>query len=88
MSTEAFTITEHLVPGSHIREYPGSTVRQENILKLHVKQYTPKHNGDPSADAITFVATHGVGLPKVSLLYILVVGLIFSNKKKKKLKLI
>nr|7DBL_A Chain A, acyl-CoA hydrolase MpaH' [Penicillium brevicompactum]7DBL_B Chain B, acyl-CoA hydrolase MpaH' [Penicillium brevicompactum]7DBL_C Chain C, acyl-CoA hydrolase MpaH' [Penicillium brevicompactum]7DBL_D Chain D, acyl-CoA hydrolase MpaH' [Penicillium brevicompactum] len=64
MSTEKFTITEHLVPGSHIREYPGSTVNQEDVLKIHVKQYTPKREGPVPDDAITFIATHGVGLPK------------------------
>lgn len=42
MSSEKFTITEHVVPGCHIREYPGSTVQQEDVLGLHVKQYTPQ----------------------------------------------
>ncbi|KAI2679619.1 hypothetical protein CBS147355_4101 [Penicillium roqueforti] len=64
MSSEKFTVTEHLVPGSYIREYPGSTVTQEDVLKIHVKQYTPKHEGPVPADAITFIAAHGVGLPK------------------------
>ncbi|KAJ5549322.1 hypothetical protein N7513_006556 [Penicillium frequentans] len=65
MSTENFTITEHVVPGCHIREYPGSTVNQEDVLELHVKQYTPKNQilPDPS-DAITLIAAHGVALPK------------------------
>ncbi|KAK4864779.1 hypothetical protein LT330_001402 [Penicillium expansum] len=64
MSREKFTITEHLVPGSHIREYPGSTVRQEDILMLHVKQYTPRYEGPVPADAISLIAAHGLGLPK------------------------
>lgn len=68
MSTEKFTITEHLVPGSHIREYPGSTVNQQDVLKIHVKHYAPKREGPVPDDAITFIATHGVGLPKVSAL--------------------
>lgn len=66
MSTEKFIVTEHFVPGCHIREYPGSTVSQEDVLELHVKQYTPKNQPQHvPADAITFIAAHGVGLPKV-----------------------
>lgn len=68
MSTENLTITEHVVPGCHIREYPGSTVNQEDVLELHVKQYTPKNQKLPiPSDAITLIAAHGVALPKVSL---------------------
>lgn len=65
MSSEKFTITEHVVPGCHIREYPGSTVHQEDILNLHVKQYTPRNQPLPlPSDAVTLIATHGVALPK------------------------
>ena len=64
-----FDVKEHIVPAYHIREYPGSTVNnQEDILNLHVKQYIPKsRNVQPGIekDPITFIATHGVGLPKV-----------------------
>lgn len=68
MSTENFIITEHIVPGCHIREYPGSTVHQEDVLELHVKQYTPKNQNLPiRSDAITLIAAHGAALPKVSL---------------------
>lgn len=67
MSTENFIITEHVVPGCHIREYPGSTVHQEAVLELHVQQYTPKTQKLPiPSDAITLIAAHGVALPKVS----------------------
>ncbi|PLB48303.1 putative hydrolase [Aspergillus steynii IBT 23096] len=65
MSTDRFTITEHIPPGCHIREYPGSTVNQEDVLQLHIKQYTPKDQPQPvPADAITFIAAHGTALPK------------------------
>lgn len=67
-----FNIKEHVVPACHIREYAGSTSHsQEDLLQLHVKQYTPK---SPSNDphAITLIATHGVGLPKVCHLLVLV----------------
>lgn len=70
MSSEKFNVTEHAVPGCHIREYPGSTVHQEDILKLHVKQYTPKNQAEPvPADAITIIAAHGAALPKVTRSY-------------------
>ncbi|RAH45438.1 uncharacterized protein BO95DRAFT_432130 [Aspergillus brunneoviolaceus CBS 621.78] len=42
-----FFITEHVVPGSHIREYSGSTVTQDDVLHLYVKQYTPKDRPEP-----------------------------------------
>ncbi|KAJ6114548.1 toxin biosynthesis protein-like protein [Penicillium sp. IBT 16267x] len=65
MSTDCFDITEHVVPGCHIWEYPGSTVHQEDVLELHVKQYTPKNQKLPlPSDAITIIAAHGIGLPK------------------------
>ncbi|KAJ5722819.1 toxin biosynthesis protein-like protein [Penicillium malachiteum] len=65
MSSDKFTVIEHVVPGCYIREYPGSTVHQEDILKLHVKQYTPKNQSLPlPSDAVTLIAAHGVGLPK------------------------
>lgn len=64
--SEKFIVTEHLVPGSHIREYPGSTINQEAVLQLHIKQYTPKDQPQTiPKDAITFIVAHGVALPKV-----------------------
>ncbi|PWY87545.1 hypothetical protein BO70DRAFT_196423 [Aspergillus heteromorphus CBS 117.55] len=66
MSTDRFEISEHVVPGCHIREYPGSTAgHQEEVLHLHVKQYSPKDQLDPvPSDAITFIAAHAIGFPK------------------------
>ncbi|RAL14752.1 uncharacterized protein BO97DRAFT_422104 [Aspergillus homomorphus CBS 101889] len=65
MSSENFIITEHVVPGCHIREYPGSTVNQEDVLHLHVKQYTPKSQAQPvPKDTVTIIAAHGAALPK------------------------
>ncbi|OJJ67267.1 hypothetical protein ASPBRDRAFT_136499 [Aspergillus brasiliensis CBS 101740] len=65
MSTEKFIITEHVVPGCHLREYPGSTINQEDVLHLHVKQYTPKSQAQPvPKDAVTIIAAHGAALPK------------------------
>ncbi|OOO03840.1 hypothetical protein OAory_01022510 [Aspergillus oryzae] len=66
MSSNNFRITEHIVPGCHIREYAGSTAgRQEDVLRLHVKQYTPLNPPEPlSPEAVTIIAAHGVGLAK------------------------
>ncbi|KAJ6024239.1 toxin biosynthesis protein-like protein [Penicillium herquei] len=65
MSSDRFTVTEHEISGSHIREYPGSTIDQEAVLKLHIKQYTPKNQPYPvPKDAITFIVAHGSALPK------------------------
>ncbi|GMG13356.1 unnamed protein product [Aspergillus oryzae] len=67
MSSNNFRITEHIVPGCHILEYAGSTAgRQEDVLRLHVKQYTPLNPPEPlSPEAVTIIAAHGVGLAKV-----------------------
>ncbi|KAK6811396.1 hypothetical protein RU639_012822 [Aspergillus parasiticus] len=66
MSSNNFRITEHIVPGCHIWEYAGSTAgRQEDVLQLHVKQYTPLYRSKPlSPEAVTIIAAHGVGLAK------------------------
>ncbi|RAH79465.1 hypothetical protein BO86DRAFT_449688 [Aspergillus japonicus CBS 114.51] len=65
MSSENFNIIEHVIPGCHIREYPGSTVNQEDVLQLHIKQYTPKNQAQPVPnDAVTIIAAHGAALPK------------------------
>jgi hypothetical protein len=67
MSTAAFTITEHAVPTSHIREYARATAEdQEEVLHLAVKQYTPKRAVD-SAKQITIIGAHANGFPKVGL---------------------
>ncbi|RDA95618.1 hypothetical protein CP533_1091 [Ophiocordyceps camponoti-saundersi (nom. inval.)] len=59
-----FNVREHVVSGCHIREYPGLTSgRQEDEMRLHVKQYTPRHQ--PLQDgAVTLVAMQGIGFPK------------------------
>jgi hypothetical protein len=67
-TTKHFQIKEHKVQACHIREYAGSSINQNEALHLHVKQYTPLHKSHGALlpdDAITIIATHGVGLPKV-----------------------
>lgn len=68
--TAHFDILEHVLPGCHIREYAGSSAgRQEDIQKLHIKQYVPR-NQEIAHDkyAVTIIAMHGISLPKVSAL--------------------
>ena len=62
-----FTVIEHVVPGQHIREYPGATRHsQEDILKIHVKQYVPANAPDSiPTNALTIIGAHGIGFPKV-----------------------
>lgn len=61
-----FDVKEHFVPASHIREYPGATIgSQEEVLYNHVKQYVPKAPIKDEKNAVTFICSMGVGLPKV-----------------------
>ena len=61
-----FRTREHTLPACHIREYPASTAHsQEDILHLHVKQYTPLHAAEPAPGAVTVIGAHAVGFPKV-----------------------
>ena len=67
MSPALFRINEHVVPAQHIREYPRGSARSQNEeLFLKVKQYTPKVQTGSLEDAVTIVATHANGFPKVS----------------------
>ncbi|KAI9929696.1 hypothetical protein ASPWEDRAFT_51796 [Aspergillus wentii DTO 134E9] len=60
----SFTVTEHLVDGQYIREYPRSTATQDARLKLSVKKYTPVDNPNPQPGDVTIIGTHGTGFPK------------------------
>lgn len=68
MSSSPFTVAEHLIDASYIREYPHATTTQEAPLKLAVKKYTPVDNPNPRPGDITLVAVPGSGLPKVSIM--------------------
>ena len=66
MSTEFFHVHEHVIPTQYIREYPGATAQtQEEVLQLHVKQYTPMTSTPLPSDAITIIGAHANGFPKV-----------------------
>ena len=63
-----FDIQSHTLPGQYIREYPAATANsQEDTLHLHVKQYTPLHRTTCPAGAVTIIAAHANGFPKVGL---------------------
>ncbi|KAB8067224.1 Alpha/Beta hydrolase protein [Aspergillus leporis] len=66
MSIDIFRVTQHTLPACHVRDYPGSTAKaQEDVLTLHVKQYTPLDQGESvPSDAITLIAAHACGYPK------------------------
>ncbi|KAK2930100.1 Alpha/beta hydrolase fold-1 [Fusarium oxysporum f. sp. vasinfectum] len=65
MSSFPFTIQEHTIEASHIREYARATAHsQEEKLYLHVKQYTPKDNQSPQKGDVTIIGGHANGFPK------------------------
>lgn len=66
MSSSHFAVTEHTLPGSHIRGYPLATAEtHEDVLNLAIKQYTPKDNTTPQPGDVTIIGAHANGFPKV-----------------------
>ena len=64
-----FEIREHVIEAAHIREYARATSqKQEEVLQMVVKQYTPKDNPDPSPGDVTIIGAHANGFPKVGCL--------------------
>ncbi|KAJ6100082.1 hypothetical protein N7467_001617 [Penicillium canescens] len=59
-----FTVTEHIVDGQYIREYPRATVSQASCLKLVVKKYAPIENPNPQPGDVTIIGAPGGGFPK------------------------
>lgn len=67
MSASKFSVREHILPTSHIREYPRATFGdQEDVLQLAVKQYTPRRKVQAKT-TITIIGGHANGFPKVVL---------------------
>ena len=72
-----FNIIEHTISGQHIRDSPrGTKYRQEDVLRLCVKQYVPATSSletDSSTTALTIIGVVGNGFPKVGDLPIQIV---------------
>lgn len=68
MSPKIFNVKSHILAGQYIREYPAATLEnQEDALQLHINQYTPNDESSSQPGAITIIAAHANGFPKVSL---------------------
>lgn len=66
MSSSLFRVIEHTSPCQHIREYPrGTKRRQEDNLRIAIKQYTPRNASPTNPDAVTIIAAPSNGFPKV-----------------------
>ncbi|KAI2884109.1 hypothetical protein CBS13152_8172 [Aspergillus niger] len=58
-------IVEHRVPSQHVREYPAATtITQESVLYLAVKQYIPLSNINPPPGDATIIVAPGGGFGK------------------------
>lgn len=69
MSSKYFAFKVHIIPGQYIREYPGATLdSQEDVLKVHIKQYTPLEHMESQQKGMTIIGGHANGFPKVSIL--------------------
>ncbi|TQN71041.1 Abhydrolase domain-containing protein mpaH [Colletotrichum shisoi] len=63
--TSVFHVREHVLDGSHIREFPRALSRsQDDVLKIAVKEYIPKDNPNPKPGDITIIGAHANGFPK------------------------
>lgn len=68
MHSFPFDVKEHVIPCQHIREYPRATAhKQEELLHLSVKQYTPNDNQDAQIGDVnvSIIGAHAQGFPKV-----------------------
>ena len=64
MSAALFSVTEHVLPGQHIREYPYSVKSEPAKLRLAIKEYRPLENIDAAPGSVTIIAAHANGLAK------------------------
>ena len=65
MSSEFFTVEEHIVPCQHIREGFMTTSPDDPGWRMQVKQYTPRNNPSPKEGDITILSSHANGFPVV-----------------------
>ncbi|RYP64082.1 hypothetical protein DL771_008941 [Monosporascus sp. 5C6A] len=60
-----FKVKEHAIPAQHVREWPRATANsQEDVLRIHIKQYIPLDNPDPQPGDVTIIGAHANGFPK------------------------
>ncbi|CAG7916434.1 unnamed protein product [Penicillium olsonii] len=64
MAQFPFTVSERIVDGQYIREYPRATASQDARLKLAVKKYVPVDNPHPQPGDVTIIGAPGGGFPK------------------------
>ncbi|KAL8831594.1 MAG: hypothetical protein Q9191_000774 [Dirinaria sp. TL-2023a] len=65
MSTEFWSISEHVIPASHIRGFSrGIRDEQNGRLRLAIKQYTPKARPEPQVGDVTLIMMSGLGASK------------------------
>ena len=65
MSSSLFRCDTHVVTGQHIRGYPRTLAgKQENVVYLQVKQYTPLNNLSPRPGDLTILGAHSNAFPK------------------------
>ncbi|KAK0514229.1 hypothetical protein JMJ35_002846 [Cladonia borealis] len=59
-----FSVTEHILPGQHIRGYPYGVKSEPAKLRLAIKEYRPLDNIDAAPGSVTIIAAHANGLVK------------------------
>ena len=64
MSASNFSVTEHILLGQHIREYPYGVKSEPAKLRLDIKEYRPLDNIDAAPGSVTIIAAHANGLVK------------------------
>ncbi|CAG8195474.1 unnamed protein product [Penicillium olsonii] len=64
MAQFPFTVSERIVDGQYIREYPRATASQDARLRLAVKKYVPVDNPHPQPGDLTIIGAPGGGFPK------------------------
>ena len=64
MSASVFSVTEHILPGQHIRGYPYGIKSEPATVKLAIKEYRPLDNIDAAPGSVTVIAAHANGLVK------------------------
>ncbi|KAL7276239.1 hypothetical protein RUND412_000775 [Rhizina undulata] len=67
MAMSLFRIKKHIIPASHIREFPRATIAAKGnppSLKLAVNQYIPRSAHPPSPGDLTLICCHANGFHK------------------------